>query len=170
MNEFLVGILFCGIWRSWLGGRKGIWPGKYWMVRCWRGYLSGARCRLACGPAEGWNFHYISWILYYNLSAASTEYKMMMHCLNKLLQFVVIFQRLSLKYLIIGWFSSQSLYFVCYNAVPSMLWHCWLGGRKGIWPVKNWVMGCWHSYLSGARCRLAYGPADATATHCLLLQ
>ena len=23
---------------------------------------------------------------------------------------------------------------------------------------------------SGARCRLAYGPADATATHCLLLQ
>ena len=25
-------------------------------------------------------------------------------------------------------------------------------------------------YLSGARCILAYGPADATATHCLLLQ
>jgi len=25
-------------------------------------------------------------------------------------------------------------------------------------------------YLSGARCRLAYSPADATATHCLLLQ
>jgi len=29
---------------------------------------------------------------------------------------------------------------------------------------KNWVMGCWCGYLSGARCRLfAYGPADATA-------
>jgi len=26
------------------------------------------------------------------------------------------------------------------------------------------VVGCWHGYLSGARCRLAYGPADATAT------
>jgi len=25
-------------------------------------------------------------------------------------------------------------------------------------------------YLSGVRCRLAYGPADAIATHCLLLQ
>ena len=25
-------------------------------------------------------------------------------------------------------------------------------------------------WLSGARCRLAYGPADATAAHCLLLQ
>jgi len=21
--------------------------------------------------------------------------------------------------------------------VPSVLWHCWLGGRKGIWPVKK---------------------------------
>ena len=30
-------------------------------------------------------------------------------------------------------------------------------------------MGCWHGYLSGVRCKLACGPADATATHCLLL-
>jgi len=30
------------------------------------------------------------------------------------------------------------------------------------------VVGYWHGCLSGARCRLAYGPADATATHCLL--
>ena len=28
-------------------------------------------------------------------------------------------------------------------------------------------MGCWRGYLSGARCRLAYSPADFTATHCL---
>ena len=52
----------------------------------------------------------------------------------------------------------------------SVHWRCWLGGSKGIWPVKNLVAGCWHGYLSGARCRLAYRPADATATHCLLLQ
>ena len=45
-----------------------------------------------------------------------------------------------------------------------------LGGRKGIRPVKNWVVGGWHDYLSGVRCRFAYGPADAIATHCLLLQ
>jgi len=32
------------------------------------------------------------------------------------------------------------------------------------------VLGCWRGYLSGARCRLAYVPADATANHCLLLQ
>ena len=48
-----------------------------------------------------------------------------------------------------------------------MLWRCWLGGRKGIRPVKNWVVGCWRGHLSGARCRLAYGPAEATTTHCL---
>ena len=33
----------------------------------------------------------------------------------------------------------------------------WVAGRA----VKNWVVGCWHGYLPGARCRLAYGPADA---------
>ena len=51
-----------------------------------------------------------------------------------------------------------------------MLWRCCLGSRKGIRPVKNWVVRCWHGYLSGARCRLAYDPAAVTATHCLLLQ
>ena len=30
-------------------------------------------------------------------------------------------------------FSSSAQY-------TSVLWHCWLGGRKGIWPVKS---GCW---------------------------
>jgi len=33
--------------------------------------------------------------------------------------------------------------------LPSVLWCCWLGGRKGIRPVKNWVMGCWLGYLLG---------------------
>ena len=28
---------------------------------------------------------------------------------------------------------------ICF--VPSVLWHCWLGGTKGIRPVKNWVVG-----------------------------
>ena len=42
-----------------------------------------------------------------------------------------------------------------------------VGWQEGHPACKNWVLGCWHGYLSGARCRLAYGPADATATHCL---
>ena len=41
--------------------------------------------------------------------------------------------------------------------LPSVLWCCWFGSRKGIRPVKNWVVGCWRGYLSGARCRLACG-------------
>ena len=32
--------------------------------------------------------------------------------------------------------------------LPSVLWRCWFGGRKGIRPVENWVVGCWHGYLS----------------------
>ena len=31
------------------------------------------------------------------------------------------------------------------------------------------MVGCWRGCLSGARCRLAYGPAVATATHSLSL-
>jgi len=58
----------------------------------------------------------------------------------------------------------------CSLYLPSVLWRCWSGGRKGIRPVKNWAVGCWSGYLSGVRCRLAYVPVDATATHCLLLQ
>jgi len=59
--------------------------------------------------------------------------------------------------------------FITNPKLPSVLWRCWLGDRKGIRPVKN-IYGYWDGYLSGARCRLAYGPADATDTHCLLLQ
>jgi len=57
-----------------------------------------------------------------------------------------------------------------YSYWLSRLWCCCLGGRKGIRPVKNWVMGCWRRYPSGASCRLAYIPSYAAATHCLLLQ
>jgi len=44
-----------------------------------------------------------------------------------------------------------------------------LGGRKGIRPVKK-LSGGMLAWLSEMSCRLAYGPADATATHYLLLQ
>jgi len=63
-----------------------------------------------------------------------------------------------------------TLSILCWISLCCVLWRCWLGDRKGIRPVKNWVVGCWRGYLPGARCRLAYGPTDATATHCLLLQ
>ena len=45
-----------------------------------------------------------------------------------------------------------------------------VGRQEGHPACKKRVVVCWRGCLSGARCRLAYGPADATATHCLLLQ
>jgi len=45
-----------------------------------------------------------------------------------------------------------------------------IGWQVGHLACKNWVVRCWHGCLSGARCRFAYGPADTTATRCLLLQ
>jgi len=44
-----------------------------------------------------------------------------------------------------------------------------VGRQEGHPACKNWAVGCWCGYLSGVRCKLAYSPADATATHCLLL-
>jgi len=36
-----------------VGVRKSTWPAKNWMMRCWRGYLSGARWKwFAYGPAD----------------------------------------------------------------------------------------------------------------------
>jgi len=45
-------------------------------------------------------------------------------------------------------------------------------GRQEGHPASKKTLsgGVLHGYLSAVRCRLAYGPADATATHCLLLQ
>jgi len=39
--------------------------------------------------------------------------------------------------------------------VPSVLWHCWLGGRKGIRTVKKLSGGVLRGYLSWAMCRFA---------------
>jgi len=54
-------------------------------------------------------------------------------------------------------------YLQCFD-LPLVLRHCWLGVRKSIRPVKNWVVRCWHGYLSGARCKwFVYGPAGPNA-------
>jgi len=42
-------------------------------------------------------------------------------------------------------------------------------GHPACKKLSGGQVGCWLGYLSGARCKLVYGPADATATHCLLL-
>jgi len=46
-----------------------------------------------------------------------------------------------------------------------VFWFIWTRSIYWCRPVKNWVVGCWHGYVSGVMCRFAYGPADATDTH-----
>jgi len=67
----------------------------------------------------------------------------------------------------------SGVYILCWILfLTPAAWYCLLalmllvGGRKGIQPVTWWVAGM---VLSGARCSCAYGQAEATATHCLLL-
>ena len=62
----------------------------------------------------------------------------------------------------------RSLFLVSWNAFSALT--LLVMRQEGHPACKNWVVGCWRGYLSRARCRLANGPADATATHCLLLQ
>jgi len=38
-------------------------------------------------------------------------------------------------------------------------------GHPACKKLSGGVLGCWHGYLSGARCRVGYSPTDATATH-----
>ena len=40
------------------------------------------------------------------------------------------------------------LYCTVLYCIPSVLWQRWLGGRKGIQPVKNWVVRCWRGVWS----------------------
>jgi len=45
-----------------------------------------------------------------------------------------------------------------------------LVGRQEGHPACKKLSGGMLAWLSGSRCRFAYGPADATATHYLLLK
>jgi len=49
--------------------------------------------------------------------------------------------------------------------IPFSAFTLLVGWQEGHLASINRVVGCWHGYLPGARCRFAYGPADATATH-----
>ena len=61
-------------------------------------------------------------------------------------------------------------YYYCYHSCAFSALTLLVGRQEGHLACKNRVVRYWRGYLSGARCRFAYGPADATATHCLLLQ
>ena len=71
----------------------------------------------------------------------------------------------------------RAIKLLCYFYCVVSVFHCvfsaltlLVGWQEGHPACKNWVVGCWGGYLSWPRYRLVYGPADATATHCILLQ
>jgi len=87
-------------------------------------FLSGARCRLAYDPAD----------------ATAT------HCL-------LLCSKIQIGFTFLvpahpgsrGQRAVKRVCVCCVNCHASVLWHCWLGGRKGIWPVKNywkWWSAC----------------------------
>jgi len=52
---------------------------------------------------------------------------------------------------------------------PLVLWHCWLGFKKSIQPVKKFERWGAGTIVSGTRCKwFAYASTDATATHVLV--
>ena len=96
---------------------------------------------LTRGHAVGWK-HSTEQILPWRLSLPNQIHKM---CFQF---FCILLSVLLFNYLF------QS----CWS-LPSVLWCCWLGGRKGIRPVKNGVVGCWCGYLSGARVQTCIWPS-----------
>jgi len=76
---------------------------------------------------------------------------------NVLMAYLALFQ-------VVGLFAR--LLTICAFSALTLL----VGRQEGHPACKKLSGGCWRGCLSGARCRLAHGSADATATHCLLLQ
>ena len=164
-----------------LAGRQEEHPAcKNWVLRCWCGYLSGARCRLfAYGPADA------AAIQKPPSSLASFKSRLVLPFWYQLTQVVVEKKPLN----------GCSVAVVMYSCSSNSFWHyllcvvrCWpelysrLNRRWVLLAAitdfcccpfhyslthpacKNWVMRCWCGYMSAARCRLfAYGSADATA-------
>ena len=58
---------------------------------------------------------------------------------------------------------------ICHTEVAFSVLTLLVGRQEGH-PACKKQSGGMLAWLSGMRCRLAYGPADATATHYLLLQ
>jgi len=120
--------------------------------------LGQAPCMLACIPYglilfwKNWRNKMRNWLRWFTWETP-IKMEMVMHVHLKLLPLYkwLLFCICTVKYVKFRSFCLQ-----CFDT--------WLGVRKSIRPVKNWVMRCWHGYLFRVRCRwFAYGPDDAIA-------
>ena len=93
-------------------------------MKCWCGYLSGARCRLfAYDPAD-----------------ASASNNPTISCLTLCCLRIITLWTFFCTHLLILCSYSNNVFFLPYilrHILPSVLWQRWLGGRKGIRPVKK---------------------------------
>ena len=122
---------------------------KTWVVGCCR-YLSGARCRLAYGPADAPATHYF---FFFSKIQIGFTFLVPAHLGN------------SGKGPLNGCVCVMIAFSACAFSTLTLL----VGRQEEHLACKNWVMRCCCGYLSGARCRLfEYSPADATASRCLL--
>ena len=105
------------------------------------------------------------WICYLIFSRLTCIYK---GCFS----FKVVVQTRALHLLLYVLFNCVDIFIwlsgICvrfYVILPSLLWHCWLGVRKSIRPVKIdwWCVGVVVCLERGVDCFWSYGPADATA-------
>jgi len=102
------------LWHCWLGGRKGIRPVKN--ERWWRWAL--------VSPADIHTAHQLLlWLQFITSWTICTS-----------------FAPRSRQIMTPAPFFTERMLCLTSLLLPSVLWHCWLGGRKGIRPVKKWEM------------------------------
>ena len=86
-------------------------------------------------------FLFLRVLVYSALEALMTMHYINLRCTLHYIHHAIFSTVFSRRTAIGGW--HWTIPCLLYRSVPSMLWCCWLGGRKGIQPVKNWVFGCW---------------------------
>ena len=145
------------LWRCWLGGRKSIRPVKkeWWgagVVICLErvadlhmAQLMPLPLTVSCFSKVQIGFTFL--VLAHPGSPGQRAVKRMCVCVC-----ILYFE---------GKLCRQTMF--AFSALTLLV-----GRHEGPKACKNWVVGCWHGCLSGTRCKFAYGPADATATHLFL--
>jgi len=144
------------LWHCWLGVRKSIQAVKNWVMRCWHGYLSLARCKwFAYGPAYATATPLslaslksrMVWPFWCWLTQVVLEKRPLNGSLSVLLMPMGYWcQRAGVQGIMLlppgvrwwmkkGW--GQATGCGQCSEFPSVLWHCWLGDRKGTRPTKR---------------------------------
>ena len=92
------------------------------------------------------------WLVSWSGTCYWSQHKAASNCWSRTYHLPVCFETATAYIWLLIWLILHSVaywHLFITDHIPSVLWRCWLGGRKGTRPVKNWVLDCRHSYLSG---------------------